>query len=186
MKSIPVIAALALSLAACATTPPVAADPADAFFARMKTLCGKTFAGRLANDDPADADFAGKALVARGVGCDDDEVRVAFDVGEDRSRTWIITRTPAGLRLKHRHLLKDGSVDPVSNYGGDTAAPGTPARQEFPADAESKAMFMREGRAVSLTNVWAFEVEPGVALTYELARPGRLFRVTFDLSKPLG
>ena len=45
-------------------------------------------------------------------------------------------------------------------------------------------MFVREKREVSLTNVWAFEIAPGATLTYELARPGRLFRVTFDLSKP--
>ncbi len=179
-----------LALLGCTTPQAPPAAPAEAFFARYKTLCGKTFAGRLATSDPADAAFAGKALVARAVGCTDNEIRVAFDVGEDRSRTWIVTSTATGLRLKHRHLLKDGSVDPVSNYGGDTAAPGTARRQEFPVDAESRAMFAREGRSVSTTNVWAFEIEPGTALTYELARPaepgkpGRLFRVTFDLSKP--
>ena len=177
-----------LALSGCATTARPPADPHDAFFARFKTLCGKTVTGRLATSDPADAAFAGKALVARSVGCTDSEVRIAFDVGEDRSRTWIVTRIPTGLRLKHRHLLKDGSVDPVSNYGGDTTAPGTPSRQEFPVDAESREMFAREGRSVSTTTVWAFEIEPGAALTYELARPaepgkpGRLFRVTFDLS----
>lgn len=178
-----------LALLGCTTpqTPPAA--PADAFLAGLKTLCGRTVSGRLVTSDPADAAFAGKALVARSVGCTDDEVRIAFDVGEDRSRTWIVTRTATGLRLKHRHLLKDGSVDPVSNYGGDTVAAGTAQRQEFPVDAESRAMFAREGRSVSNTNVWAFEIAPGAALTYELARPaesgkpGRLFRVTFDLSK---
>lgn len=175
---------VAIAMSGCATTAakPV---PADLFFASLKSLCGKSFAGRLVTTDPADAGFAGTPLVARSVGCGKGEVRIAFDVGADRSRTWIITRTPDGLRLKHRHLLKDGSVDPVSNYGGDTTGPGNALRQEFPADAESKAMFAREGRQVSLTNVWAFEVAPGDTLTYELARPGRLFRVTFDLSKPL-
>lgn len=176
---------LTLALAACTTVPPAPAGPADAFFARFATLCGKTFAGRLVTSSPADAAFADKPLVARSVGCTRDEVRIAFDVGDDRSRTWIVTRTTDGLRLKHRHLLKDGGVDPVSDYGGNTTASGTATRQEFPADADSKAMFVREKRAVSLTNVWAFEVEPGVALTYELARPGRLFRVTFDLSRSI-
>lgn len=177
----------ALTLTACATGPVEngSGNPQDAFFARMKSLCGQNFEGRLETTDPADKDFAGKRLLARSVGCTDSEVRIAFDVGEDKSRTWIVTRTPDGVRLKHRHMLKDGSVDPLSNYGGDTVAPGTPARQEFPADAESKAIFTREGRTVSLSNIWAFEVEPGEMLTYELARPGRLFRVAFDLTKPV-
>lgn len=174
-----------LNLTACATVPAEPANPQDAFFARMKSLCGQNFEGRLATTDPADTDFAGKRLLARSAGCTDSEVRIAFDVGEDKSRTWIITRTPDGVRLKHRHLLKDGSVDPLSNYGGDTVAPGTVMRQEFPADQESKDMFVKEGREISLTNVWAFEVKPGKALTYELARPGRLFRVSFDLTKPV-
>lgn len=183
MKTYFVAAAMLLS-AGCATTAAAPIDPADAFFTRLKTTCGKTFAGRLVTNDPADSAFAGRPLVARGVGCTDSEIRIAFDVGEDRSRTWIVTRTPTGLRLKHRHLLKDGSVDPVSNYGGDTTASGSLGRQEFPADAESKAMFVREKREVSLTNVWAFEIEPKRTLTYELSRPGRLFRVTFDLNTP--
>jgi hypothetical protein len=46
-------------------------------------------------------------------------------------------------------------------------------------------MFVREGRQVSTANIWAFEIKPGQALTYELARPGRLFRVEFDLNGPV-
>ncbi len=153
----------------------------DRFFAAIKTTCGKQFSGRMVTNDPADADFAGKAMLARGVGCTANEVRIAFDVGEDKSRTWIITRTGAGLRLKHRHLLKDGSIDPLSNYGGDTASAGSTGRQEFPLDDFSKDLFTKEGRTVSLTNVWAFEIDPGKTMTYELARPRRLFRVSFDL-----
>jgi hypothetical protein len=36
-----------------------------------------------------------------------------------------------------------------------------------------------------MTNVWAIELEPGRRYVYELARPGRLFRVEFDLTKPV-
>ena len=80
-------------------------------------------------------------------------------------------------------MLKDGTEDPVSQYGGDTASAGTAFRQEFPVDDYSKAMFTKEGREVSNTNIWAFEVEPGQKLVYELARTDRLFRIAFDLSK---
>ena len=66
-----------------------------------------------------------------------------------------------------------------------TASAGTAERQEFPVDAESQALFTREGRTVSNTNTWAMEIRPGRSFVYELARPGRLFRVEFDLTRPI-
>lgn len=182
MKHIAILAPFALG--ACATmdeTP----NPTDAFFQNMSDLCGKSFAGTLAAGDASDASFANADMRAHVRECGASEIRIAFDVGEDRSRTWIVTRTDSGLRLKHRHMLKDGTEDPVSQYGGDTIQAGTAMRQEFPADSYSKAMFTKEGRTVSNANVWAFEIEPKRTLIYELARPGRLFRVSFDVTKPL-
>jgi hypothetical protein len=175
---------VALSASAYATPQPPA-QPEDQFFAQLSTLCGKSFNGKLAAGDDSDASFATAEMQAHVRTCTAREIQIAFDVGEDRSRTWIITRTNDGLRLKHRHMLKDGSEDPVSQYGGDTAQAGTAMRQEFPVDAYSKAMFTKEGRTVSNTNVWAFEIAPGQTLTYELARPNRLFRVAFDLANPV-
>jgi hypothetical protein len=183
-------ALVAVLLPSCATAPaaPAIAAP-EAFFARLSVLCGKAFAGRVAVDTPTPTGsdpFAGKPLVMHVRECSEHELRIAFHVGADRSRTWIVTRTAAGLRLKHDHRHADGRSDAVTMYGGDTAVPGTPARQEFPVDAESKALFTRDGRAVSNTNVWALEVEPGEVFVYELARPGgRRFRVEFDLAKPV-
>lgn len=175
---------LALSVGGCLSTPE-AITPSDGFFQRMSTLCGKSFSGKMIAGNESDASFATADLRAHARECSSQEIHIAFDVGDDRSRTWIITRTDKGLRLKHRHMLKDGAEDPVSQYGGDTLSAGTFVRQEFPVDAFSKAMFTKEGRTVSNTNVWAFEVEPGQSLVYELARPGRLFRVSFDLALPI-
>lgn len=175
---------VAFGLGGCVSTSQ-SADPRDGFFQRMSTLCGKSFSGKMIAGNESDASFAAADLQAHVRECSSKEIRIAFDVGGDRSRTWIITRTDNGLRLKHRHMLKDGTEDPVSQYGGDTSSAGMPARQEFPVDAFSKAMFTKEGRSVSNNNVWAFEVEPGQSLVYELARPGRLFRVSFDLGKPI-
>ena len=175
---------LAMGMVGCASVPEPA-SPTDAFFKRLSTLCGKSFSGKLLVGNESDASFASADLQAHARECTASDVRISFDVGEDRSRTWIITRTNDGLRLKHRHMLKDGSEDPVSQYGGDTASEGTASRQEFPVDEYSKAMFTKEGRAVSNNNVWAFEMEPGQTLVYELKRPGRLFRVSFDLATPL-
>jgi hypothetical protein len=169
-------------LGACATSAPA---PEDQFLNNLTALCGQAFAGRLVSTDPLDADFAGKPLVMHVRGCADDQVRVPFHVGEDRSRTWVLTRTAEGVRLKHDHRHADGSPDSLTLYGGDSLPPGTPTRQSFPADAESKALFTAEGRTVSLTNVWAVEVIPGQMFAYELRRPNRHFRVEFDLTRPV-
>ncbi|MFC3714936.1 hypothetical protein ACFONC_02050 [Luteimonas soli] len=189
---LPLLSLAALALSACATSaPPAGEAPADAFMAALASHCGQAFAGRIVVDEPAapgpDA-FAGKALVMHVRGCDAParELRVPFHVGDDHSRTWVITRTVDGLRLKHDHRHADGSEDVLTMYGGDTAAPGSAVRQEFPVDAESIALFEREGSEASVTNTWAMEVEPGERFLYELSRPGgRLFQVEFDLSRPV-
>lgn len=183
-----------LCLAACAgggdTAPQAPAlAPADAFLARIARHCGQAFAGRVLVDEPAqpgDNAFADKALVMHVRECGPGEVRIPFHVGDDHSRTWVLTRTDAGLRLKHDHRHADGRPDAVTMYGGDTLDPGTPARQAFPVDAESVAMFGREGMKASVRNTWAMEIEPGQRFLYELSRPGgRLFQVEFDLSRPV-
>ena len=165
-----------------------AAHPADAFLARIAAHCGQAFAGQIVANEPAVADdpFDGETLVMHVRECGADEVKVPFHVGDDHSRTWVLTRTPTGLRLKHDHRHEDGTDDAVTMYGGDTATPGTEIRQEFPVDAYSIEMFEREGLNVSVTNTWAMEIEPGKRFLYELARPGgRLFQVEFDLATPV-
>lgn len=181
------LAAVLLSpiVTACASTAP-SADPQDAFLARLNALCGQSFEGRVVSDDPADGDFRSNRLVMKVRDCAADEVGIPFDVGEDRSRRWIITRTEAGLRLKHDHRDAQGVIHGYHMYGGDTAAAGTAARQEFPVDRESIEQFIAGGAQVSTTNVWAVEVHPGRMFAYELSRPGgRFMRVEFDLTKPL-
>ena len=185
-------AALACALAACVSTAgstsKVAAAPADAFLAAIARHCGQAFAGRIiANTPKTDAPdaFAGKALVMHVRGCDGPmrQLRIPFHVGDDRSRTWVLTRTASGLRLKHDHRHADGKPDVQTMYGGDTVQPGTETRQEFPVDAESIALFGRTGSLASVTNTWAIEIEPGRRFVYELRRPGgRLFQVEFDLA----
>ena len=128
----------------------------------------------------------GKALVMHVRECSPGEIKVPFHVGDDHSRTWVITRTDTGLRLKHDHRHADGSPDAVTMYGGDTDGDGTAVRQSFPVDAEWVAMFGREGLKASIQTAWAMEIEPGQRFLYELSRPGgRLFQVEFDLSQPV-
>ena len=179
----PLIALAALALSACATMAPT---PQDQFFSRLSALCGKAFEGRIASPPvEADSSFAGKRLVMHVRECSANTIRIPFHVGEDRSRTWVITRTPAGLRLKHDHRHEDGSEDALTQYGGDTVGSGAAQRQEFPADQFSKDMFIRGNIPQSVTNVWAMEVQPPRMFAYELRRPNRFFRVEFDLTRPV-
>ena len=162
----------------------VAHRPADVFFSRLQTLCGQIFAGQMVTSDPLDADMYGQTLVMHVRDCSRDEVRIPFQVGQDRSRTWVITRTVSGLRLKHVHRHTDGQEDVLSGYGGEALANTTPTRQEFPADAFSKELFRENDRSASMSNVWAVEVGERI-FAYELRRPQRFFRVEFDLDHPL-
>lgn len=169
----------------------VSQAPADAFMAAVAAHCGKAFEGRIAVNEPktdAADPFDGKRLVMHVRGCEDPahQLRIPFHVGDDHSRTWVLTRTDTGLRLKHDHRHADGSPDAVTMYGGDSKPPGTAQRQAFPVDADSVAMFRKDNMAVSTTNTWAMEIEPDERFVYELTRPdGRRFQVVFDLSKPV-
>lgn len=177
--------AAALLLAACASMPAQPESPQDAFFANLTTLCGQSFAGRVVTTDAADASFASQPLIMQVRECSADEIRIPFHVGESRSRTWVITRTDAGLRLKHDHRHEDGSEDTLTQYGGDTAREGSATRQEFPADEFSRTLFVNNNIPQSATNVWAVEAHPGAMFAYELRRPNRHFRVEFDLTQPV-
>lgn len=188
---------LAFVVAACAPEAPLqtpeaaapeasapAAQPADTFLASLAALCGKRFGGKVVTTDAADADMASQTLTMHVRDCSAQEIRIPFHVGADKSRTWVITRTADGLRLKHDHRHEDGTEDVLSQYGGDTAAAGAATRQEFPADAFSKDLFLTKGNPASVTNVWAVEVHDAT-FAYELRRPERFFRVEFDLTTPL-
>lgn len=192
------IAFLATLVVACAEPPaPPPHDPdtaatppaPDQFLSRLAMRCGESFEGRIiANTPPLENDpFVGLRLVMHVRECSPEEVRIPFHVGDDHSRTWILTRTDTGLRLKHDHRKPDGSDDAVTMYGGDTATVGTPVRQEFPVDDFSIELFQREDLPASVTNVWAMEIEPETRFLYELAREaeGRLFQVEFDLTTPV-
>lgn len=176
-------------LTGCAAVPLPPASPQDQFFAALSRHCGHAFAGTLVTNDAADADMRGKPMVMHVRRCTAERIEIPFHIGGiepdgawDRSRTWVITRTPAGLRLKHDHRHADGTSDVLTMYGGDTADAGSATRQTFPVDAESIALFRANDRAASVTNIWAVEIDDR-RYAYELRRAGRHFRVEFDLAR---
>jgi hypothetical protein len=170
-RLIPVLSALACSTA-----------PADAFMDGLGALCGQAFEGRLVQGDVQDSVFRTSRLVMHVRECNDSLIRIPFHVGDDRSRTWVVTRTDEGLRLKHDHRHEDGSEDAVTQYGGDAGPGGTAHRQEFPADA-----FTADLLPAARTNVWTIEVTPGATFRYALRREGtdRRVEIAFDLTRPV-
>ena len=194
IRSVAPLFAIAALATACSSPEPSGTpidadpDPQIEFMTRLSELCGQSFAGSLVSTDEADADIAGQPLTMHVADCAPDRIRIPFHVGDDRSRTWVITDTGTGILLKHDHRHEDGSEDVITQYGGETSAPGTATRQEFPVDAESIALFEREGLTASVTNVWAIEVD-AERFAYELRRPEgeneRFFRAEFDLTAPV-
>ncbi len=177
-----ICAAAALFLVACSGE--TAPTPADTFMTELAVHCGKAFEGALVSTDESDAAFAGERLVMHVRECAPGEIRVPLHVGENRSRTWVITRTEDGLRLKHDHRHEDGSEDAVTQYGGDSAEITSATRVEFPVDQFSIDLFTREDLTASVTNVWAMEITDDM-FAYELSRENRFFRVEFDLTAPI-
>jgi hypothetical protein len=163
-------------------------DPYQAFWNDLRALCGQAFDGTIAvNHGGGDAPdpFTGKVLRMHVRECSDGEIRVPFHVGDDRSRTWVLTRLPTGVRLKHDHRHEDGTSDVLTMYGGDSVDGVSPDGLKFPADPFSRELFVRENRPVSVPNVWVVALIPGERFSYALTRPGRELRVDFDLKKPV-
>lgn len=173
------LALLPLALSACG-----AQEEAPDLFDRLSAHCGQAYEGRVVSADPRDADWASRTLVMHVRECSGSEIRIPLHVGEDRSRTWVISRTEDGLRLKHDHRHEDGSEDVLTQYGGDTLDGPTTDRAEFPADAFSRDLFEREGIAASMDNVWSVTLTD-TRFTYALDRPDRHFEAEFDLTRPV-
>lgn len=171
----------AMFLTACQTQ---TETPQNVFFDTLSQHCGKAYAGKLVSHDETDADFADKAMVMHVRDCNDTTIRIPFHVEDDHSRTWVISKTNEGLRLKHDHRHEDGSEDAVTQYGGDTIYDGAASRQVFPVDQYSIDMFEREDLKASVVNIWAVEIN-NAFFAYELTRPNRHFRVEFDVTKPV-
>lgn len=171
------------ALVGCAGSSP---DASDAFFDNMKTLCGQTLPGRVISEQEVDANWRASSLVVGPVSCEPDVIRLPLAVGDDTSRTWVLSRDIGQLTFRHEHVEPDGSPSAVTQYGGEARLGGTAQRQDFPADAATKANFQENGLTASLPNVWTLRLDED-GLLYALARPAtekapaRDFRAEFPL-----
>ena len=158
----------------------------EAFWNALQPLCGKAFAGEMTRGTEAsDAAIGEQRLVMHVRECSEREIRIPFHVGNDHSRTWVLTRSADGVRLKHDHRHEDGSEDEITQYGGDAVAHDPAASGlslEFPADAHTAEML-----PAAASNTWTMRITPGERFTYQLRREeqGRYFTVEFDLREPV-
>lgn len=150
---------------------------AKQFWDTLKKHCGKTFEGTFINA-PAGDDFRGKRLVMHVLSCSDDEILIPFNVGDNRSRTWVLKYRNGRIELKHDHRHKDGTSDKVTMYGGTTSNSGLPGLAVFPADEETAKII-----PAAANNVWWITLDE-TSFTYNLRRIGtdRFFSVSFDLT----
>jgi hypothetical protein len=165
------------------TTQPVfgQAKETDSFWNNLQKLCGKAFTGTVAAAPADDTTFKGKALIMHVRSCEKNRIRIPFFVGEDKSRTWVLTKMKNGrILLKHDHRHDDGKPDKVTMYGGLTTNSGSASRQMFPADDETVKVI-----AAAATNVWWIDLVDGDYFSYNLRRMGteRYFSIKFDLKK---
>jgi hypothetical protein len=150
------------------------------FWYKLQTLCGKAFEGTLELPEN-DEDFGGKQLVMHVRSCEENVIKIPFFVGDDKSRTWVLTLENDRILLKHDHRHKDGTEDEITMYGGKTTNAGQSTIQIFPADEETKNLI-----PAASTNVWWITLNDK-EFTYNLRRLGtsRVFKVIFDLTKEI-
>ncbi len=148
------------------------------FFHALSAYCGKTLTGKTTFPNDPNHDFANKALVLNFASCKENKIKVPFAVGNDHSRTWIITLNEGKLSLKHDHRHKDGSPDEVTNYGGTANTQGTKWQQHFPADEFTTLLI-----PAAATNIWTLTINLETkTLTYGLTRHGKdRYRAIFKL-----
>jgi hypothetical protein len=148
------------------------------FWENLQKHCGKAYEGE--NMTPSENDpFSGKKLVMHVVDCGNDFIHIPFFVGDDKSRTWVLTMENVLIKLKHDHRHEDGSEDKVTQYGGTASNTGMAGIQFFPADQETTDLI-----PYAANNVWWITVDE-TSFTYNLRRIGsdRFFSVKFDLTK---
>lgn len=153
---------------------------AKKFWDKLTALCGKSFEGTLVTEDYT-GDFAGKQLVMHLLSCDEKQILIPFNVGDNRSRTWILTYDQARITLKHDHRLEDGSDDEITMYGGTSNNSGSEEMITFPADQETVDIL-----PLALANIWWMTVNDSV-FSYNLRRVSndRRFTVEFDLTQEI-
>lgn len=154
---------------------------AQQFWDNLMTHCGKAYEGKLAPHIVNDA-FVDKKLIMYVRSCNDSIITIPFYVGDDKSRTWVLTYKGDVIKLKHDHRHADGSPDSITQYGGTSTNVGHRDIQFFPADDQTARLI-----GYASTNVWWITLNDSL-FSYNLKRIGSenpAFNVFFDLTEPV-
>jgi hypothetical protein len=160
--------------------PPVGEVPVldplqEAFLATLALHCGQAYHGVITQRPETDTLFRGDEILTVDFRrCEANRLEIPFHVEENRSRTWLLTRTTVGIDLRHDHRHPDGTPESGTStwYGGHTLAAGSSDRQEF----------LRTGARTG----WAIEVVPHERYTYGTINEGEwVYRLDFDLTTPV-
>ena len=149
------------------------------FFDNLEKHAGKAYEGTVTAGARAGDGFSDKRLVMHVRSCEKNRIRIPFFVGENKSRTWVLTLENDRILLKHDHRHANGTEDKVTMYGGWSSNTGTPNMQMFPADQYTRDLIEH-----GTFNTWWITIDDK-SYTYNLQRIGspRVFSVTFDLTK---
>lgn len=178
MKKTLFFIALLMSFSGIAQKP----APSVSFWNKLKTHCGKAYEGKITEGGKEGDGFVGERLIMHVSSCDKKTIRIPFFVGENKSRTWVLTlEENQHIKLKHDHRHPDGSEEEVTQYGGTSTNTGLSNLQMFPADVETTALLPQ-----AATNVWWITIDEN-EFSYNLRRLGsdRVFTVVFDLTKEI-
>lgn len=152
----------------------------DKLWKTLSSHCGKTFEGEITSE-VVPKDFKDQKLVMHVLDCNTKQILIPFNVGENRSRTWIFSLKDNLITLKHDHRHEDGNEDEITMYGGTTPNTGFATMAVFPADQETMDRIPYAG-----TNLWWVTLNE-TNFTYNLIRVGggSAITVSFDLTNPI-
>ncbi|WP_282629839.1 hypothetical protein [Empedobacter sedimenti] len=154
--------------------------PSEIFWKNLEKHCGKAYEGKLPEHITRD-DFAGKKLTMHVKSCSANEIKIPFNVGDNYSRTWILTKKDGIITLKHDHRHKNGTSETITFYGGTNTNFGFKDFQMFPADQETASLI-----DYASTNIWWITLDDKT-FSYNLQKAGSKtpFNVYFDLTKEI-
>lgn len=155
-------------------------DCKDKFWESLERLCGQTYQGVVTQDNTNK--LTGSEMVIQVFYFNEQQIHISVQIGNDYSRTWVLTNLGDYLDLRHVHRNEEGIEEIKSEYGGLTKNPGTENRQEFPADAYTTQLISGSNHTM-----WAMEIDPGKTFSYFLSNldTERNLKIQFDISRPL-
>lgn len=183
IRSLALAAVLAILLVACHADSheheSITVPAHVAFFQTIAERCGDTYFGETVNPENPEHELYGAELKMTIASCTDEEIRIPFQVNDDRSRTWILTLSDEGLLFKHDHRYEDGTPHALTNYGGWANDEGSPVTQYFPADAETAELLPE-----AATNQWTMilDVENNQFIYYLERHELPRYRAVFSLN----